>query len=46
MLKAQCRHVKIHSGGPFIEKYLAKLGIPVDGNIRFVRTCPIWIPRF
>lgn len=40
MKKGQEGHVEIHSGGPFIEKSLAKLGLPVDGNIRFVRSLP------
>lgn len=40
MKKGQEGHVEVHSGGPFIEKSLAKLGVPVDGNIRFVRALP------
>ncbi|WP_321495682.1 ferrous iron transport protein A [uncultured Desulfobacter sp.] len=40
MKKGQEGHVEIHSGGPFIEKGLARLGIPVEGNIRFIRSLP------
>lgn len=40
MKKGQEGHVEIHSGGRFIEKALAHLGLPVDGNIRFIRSLP------
>nr|WP_319392277.1 FeoA domain-containing protein [uncultured Desulfobacter sp.] len=40
MEKGQEGHVEIHSGGRFIEKSLAKLGLPVGGNLRFVRALP------
>lgn len=40
MQRGQEGHVEIHSGGRFIEKALAQLGLPVDGNIRFIRTLP------
>ncbi|PIE62564.1 MAG: hypothetical protein CSA25_04505 [Desulfobacter postgatei] len=40
MKKGQEGHVEIHSGGRFIEQALARLGIPVDGNIRFIRSLP------
>ncbi|WP_020586302.1 ferrous iron transport protein A [Desulfobacter curvatus] len=40
MKKGQEGHVEIHSGGRFIEKALARLGLPVDGNIRFIRSLP------
>jgi Fe2+ transport system protein FeoA len=40
MEKGQEGHVEIHSGGQFIEKSMALLGLPVDGNIRFIRSLP------
>ncbi|MGD9824364.1 hypothetical protein [Desulfobacter sp.] len=40
MKKGQEGHVEIHSGGRFIEKALAHLGLPVNGNIRFIRSLP------
>ena len=45
MKKGQEGHVEIHSGGPFIEKALARLGIPINGNIRLSALYPIWITR-
>ena len=40
MEKGQEGHVEIHSGGRFIEKSLVRLGLPVGGNIRFIRSLP------
>lgn len=40
MKKGQEGHVEIHSGGRFIEKALAQLGLPVGGSIRFIRSLP------
>ncbi len=40
MKKGQEGHVEIHSGGQYIEKALVHLGLPVKGNLRFIRELP------
>ncbi|PIE70008.1 MAG: hypothetical protein CSA22_10150 [Deltaproteobacteria bacterium] len=40
MKKGQEGHVEIHSGGRHIEKALVHLGLPLNGNLRFIRELP------
>lgn len=40
MKKGQEGHVESHSGGRFIENTLAHIGLPVGGNVRFIRSLP------
>jgi len=40
MEKGEEGHVEMHSGGRFVEKALHRLGLPEDGNIKFIRSLP------
>ena len=40
MKRGQEGHVEIHSGGRYLENALERLGIPEEGDLRFIRSLP------